>query len=110
MPLQPRPTIVASTRTGFASAPQTRISNLVDLADAMGGAIRRIDAARWSRPHDTVTGAQKFSTSLLYELIVGAMRGMTSGRPSSSPAKKFRPMSDMYSRSGYGAFGSISPL
>lgn len=48
---------------------------------------------RSSSPQLRWTGAQKFSTSRLYELIVGARRGMMSGKASSRPAKKCRPRS-----------------
>lgn len=77
-PRRPSARIAAKTRYGFASAPPTRTSNLVDLALPDGGAMSRIDASRCSRPHETVTGAQTFSTRRLYEFIVGARRGMMS--------------------------------
>ena len=64
-PRRPSARIAARTRYGFASAPPTRTSNLVALALADGGAISRIDASRCSRPHETVTGAQTFSTKRL---------------------------------------------
>src|ERR1700754_2346059 len=65
IPLQPRATIAARTRDGLESAPHTLISNLVDFAEAVGGAMSRIDAALCSKPQETVTGAQKFSTRRL---------------------------------------------
>ena len=64
-PRRPRARMAAKTRKGLASAPATRTSNLVALGLAPGGAISRIDASRFSSPHETVTGAQRFSTRRL---------------------------------------------
>ena len=64
-PRQPRARMAASTKNGFASAPATRISKRVAFGEAVGGAISRMEAARCSRPQETVTGAQKFSTRRL---------------------------------------------
>ena len=40
---------------------------------------------------------------------MGATMGMTSGSPSSKPARKWRPMSERWAKSGYGGLGSLEP-
>jgi hypothetical protein len=64
-PRQPSARMAARTKCGLASAPGVRTSNRVAFGLAVGGVMSRIDAARCSRPQETVTGAQKFSTSRL---------------------------------------------